>query len=86
MSGFMLWNKVRNVAVTVAAAGAVGAFVPAPAGADVWDYVAAYPLTTAGYNKCMVDGKQWQGSWRCRKLTGEHWSHKKSDYHLEILK
>ncbi|MEV0387934.1 hypothetical protein [Nonomuraea sp. NPDC050643] len=85
-------NKIMSVAVAAAAvvsAATVSVFVSAPAGATTsaaahWEFVTAYPRTTAGYKACMSAGKQWEGASRCTAWSGKHWSHNGADYHLEI--
>jgi uncharacterized membrane protein len=87
-------NKIMRMAATAAAmasAVAISAFALAPANATAsaaaaWEYVASYPLTTAGNNSCRAAGKLWEGDWRCRALQGAHWSHTTSHYHLEVYK
>lgn len=78
----------RLGAVVLAGAVAVAGFASVPSGAAArsagWEYVAAYPLTSAGSASCRSAGKLWGGTWRCRAIEGPHWSHTTSHYHLEI--
>ncbi|GAA3542312.1 hypothetical protein GCM10022419_023060 [Nonomuraea rosea] len=81
-------NKIMSVAVAVASAVTFSASASAPAGATStaphWEFVAAYPKTTAGYKACMAVGKQWEGASRCTAWSGKPWSRNGADYHLEI--
>ncbi|MEV4176920.1 hypothetical protein [Nonomuraea sp. NPDC049709] len=78
----------RLGAVALAAVTTVTALAAVPAIATTtsghWEYVAAYPLTSAGFASCRSAGKLWGGTWQCRAINGPHWSHTTSHYHLEI--
>ncbi|MFC5827620.1 hypothetical protein [Nonomuraea insulae] len=86
-------NKIMSMAAAAAAmasAVAISAFASSPANATssaaaAWEYVASYPLTTAGQNACRAAGKNLGGDWRCRGIQGAHWSHTTSHYHLEVF-
>ncbi|MEV4475158.1 hypothetical protein [Nonomuraea sp. NPDC049504] len=82
----MLTKRLGAVALTGVIAAAL---VPGTVGATVksaghWEYVASYPLTSAGSASCRSAGKLWGGTWQCRAINGPHWSHTSSHYHLEI--